>query len=386
MVQTESKSSESKPQPSKRPPASAKAKKPSSGKGLAVLALLIALVSAGGGGYLAYRVEMQHVPQLSDRFLDADALNESIEKLTQRDAQLHDLITGPQDQLSKQFDDHEAALNELRGNLQHAQADLNRKLNESVESLWTGINNQTESDTDAWKIEEIVYLLLFGNERLKISADVQSAALVWRVADEQIDRLGDPRLLDAHSMLKEELKAIEQIKPVDLGSVSNQLFSLLETVDTLPTRDFAVSSQEEQMHNEPADDNSPNVPEKYFGERFLGEIWQDLKSLVIVRKIDETSLPPISPSAAPHLIQNIKLALFAAQIAALRSDEVVFLNNLKYVQNAAQDYLQDSSPEVKQFLGQVNDLARTPVSLNLPDLSGSLTELQDVLSSTEANG
>ena len=385
MAQSESQSNAPKSQPPKRPPAKEKTKKPSSGKGWAVLALLLALTSIGGGAYLAWRVEMQHVPQITEQIIEANSFEESIKNLAQQDQELRNLLTAPQDQSNLQLDNIGAAVDELRQSLQRTDADWNRKLTESVESLWAEIN-QSETDTDAWKIEEIVYLLVSGVERLKVSADVDSAKLTWQVADSQIDRLGDPRVLDAHAMVKDELKEIENLQQVDLAAISDRIFTLIEHVDTLPARDVLMMTENDQALSDVPSETSPEPPQDYFGQKVLNEIWQDLKSLVEVKKIDDTSLPPISPAAVPHLTQNIKLALFAAQIAALQNDETIYRNNLDYVRRTIADSFRQSSAEVKQFLNQVNELAQTPVALRLPDLSGALTELQDVLNRSDANG
>ena len=117
----------------------------------------------------------------------------------------------------------------------------------------------------------------------------------------------------------------------------------------------------------------------------LDEAWQDLKSLVRVRKIDDIALLPLKPGMKAYLAETLKTALFAAQVAALRGEEAVYRSNLEYIQLTIERHYSKNSEEVSVFSEKVEQLIGTPVTMAIPDLSGSLNLLQKVIGKTSVN-
>ena len=346
-----------------------------------VVALVLSLCAVGGVGYLVYLAELQFRPQVASAVGSASQFEHEVLALKQQNEQLSDQLSESDKDVADQIQQQQSTIASLQQAVEATDADLKRRIMETADSVSAQIRDFAHA-SEAWKIEEIAYLLLMGSQRLQISGDVQSARQIWQVADQQLARINDPRLPDARAKVKEELETLEQLELVDVSSVAELILELTSAVDALPIRTppLAQSESSDGDGSLSSDDSQP--ADQSMIDEIVADIWDDLKLLVSVKKIDQTAMPPFNPSLKPQLVDSIKLALFGAQIAALRGNDQIYRGNLAYVQKSIRDHFLESAPEVEDFTRIVDVLNEVSVELNIPDVSASLLLLQDVLSAT----
>ena len=346
------------------------------------VALLISLASAGGAGYVLYRVEFQVIPQFSADTQQIQSVQDQISDLAASTSENKGQTETQLQGLAGQIDQNEDAISRLDGVIQQTQSQVTQQVDGVKESI-SAIYEDQDNDADAWKLEEIVFLMVMAKHRVEIAGDVQSALVVWRVADDQLLREADPRLLDAKLAIENEIAALEALPTLDLGNTAQQLVKLANDVEQLPlnlspTRMFAEVEPDEET-------SSQAVESEVDSETgFVSEVWGDIKSLVRVRKIDANEQSLLKPAMKIYLVENLKSALFNAQVAVLRSDQKVYQENIQYVQNAVSQHFSTDSPDVVEFSNQLNSLIGVELELDVPDLSGSITLLREVLNSTAA--
>ena len=347
------------------------------------IAVLVSVVSLIGAGYLAYRLELQIVPQFDSDVLKSDAIEEQFAKSLQSYETLSAQIDGWDQELKEQIQSQISALKSMEISSRASDAELKERIDNVVESV-SSIYQNLERDSDNWKLEELIYLLLMGNQRLQISGDVDSALVIWQVVDDQLKQNSDPRLQAVKTAINEEIIQLKDLEQVDVATLANQLLQLTESIESLPldttmsiaSVDVAVNAEEDTQQPDESDS---------FWSGMLDEAWQDLKSLVRVRKIDDIALLPLKPDMKLYFAETLKTALFAAQVAVLRGEEAVYRSNLEYIQLTIERHYSNSSKEVSVFSEKVEQLIRTPVTMTVPDLSGSLNLLQEVISKTSVN-
>ena len=341
------------------------------------IAVVLSLVSVCAAGYMAYRLEFQLVPQFSSAIDQIESFGGEISRLSaDADAQ-KDQLGSELQKLTEEIDATGTAVARIEESVQEFDARVKQQV-DGVKNSISALYQEEGDEANDWKIEEIIFLMVMAKHRVEIAGDVESALLVWKVADEQLKRDSDPRLLDAKLAIDNEIAALETAPTVDLGSVANRLLSLANDVADLPLNlspsvigPFAENENEETEQLAEQDDSSNSDA--------LSEVWNDIRSLVRVKKIDVSERSLLKPDMKIHLVQNLQLALMTAQSAAIRSDRQLYQGNLQYVGDAVSQHFSSDSPLVIDFSNQINELIETEISVNTPDLSKSIGLLRQAL-------
>ncbi len=339
-----------------------------------VLAILISLVAAGGSGFVVYRVEQQVMPKL-------DAENQEITTQMQALVVENDnqsaLLKAQEQSLANLTQQGSTSIAELERASLAADEELNRKLEaviESVSSIYENLNQQSGD----WKLNDIAYLLLIGNTQLRVTGSLESVLPIWELADQQLRRNPDPKLLPVSAAVSEEMKLLRSIKPIDIVSISSDLLELSESIENLPLRQSIIEQIDLPVvkpEDVPVVESDQTLIQATFGE-----IWLDLKSLLRVRKSDESSLLPLSPNLKSFAVENIRLAVFSAQLAAIQGEQQLYANNLAHALRLLEKYFSGNSLDVAKVVGRLKELGQKRVKIEVPDLSNSLQLLRHLLS------
>ena len=109
-----------------------------------------------------------------------------------------------------------------------------------------------------------------------------------------------------------------------------------------------------------------------FGSRILG---QATSSAVRACKRDETRIPKLDVSERFLAYENLRLQLVGAQLALLRRDEDVYRETLRQARTWLGSYFEAGDP-LQSFDIRLVELQQIQISLDLPDISGSLALLR----------
>lgn len=330
------------------PPASPERARPSgSGRWAAALALIVALVALGASAYLGY-------------------------ELLYRDATPQDDLAQRLGQVERHAGDTRAAVDELRtgtDRLRTTLAELQSRidaLGETQGTLSAAVNNLQASigrSQMQWQLAEAEQLLLIANRRLQLGRDVQSALAALRAADRQLERLANPRLLPVRREIAREITALEGLERADVSGIALRLGSLAERADEL-----AVDPDLERRAAQVAAAGDGNDAD--------AGIWQDLLSLVRIRRHDEPQQPLLAPEQRYFAHQNLRLMLFGAQHALLQGDIATYEQNLRTAGEWLAQYFDPHAAAVRAAGEEIARLRAAEVAQTLPDISASLEMLR----------
>jgi uroporphyrin-3 C-methyltransferase len=112
----------------------------------------------------------------------------------------------------------------------------------------------------------------------------------------------------------------------------------------------------------------------------LAAFRRQITELVRFRRLDEAALKPLlAPDEAVYLELNLRLMLERAQIAALRGDQLIFDESIGTASDWVREYLNTDEPPVRALLDELSAVQSVQLEGDLPDISGSLNALRDVL-------
>ena len=374
----------------------------SSGRWLAALALLTALVAVFGIAWLYYTL-MMHSPAAG-----------MAERLTGLGAEQARLRTG----LERLAEERQRAFEAFRTDLEERQR---VSVNELAESLG-GRAAATASPQREWQFAEVEFLLRAANHRAIYEGDAGSAIGLLRSADGILSEMGGPAAFGVRSTIASEILSLEQANTVDpseiylrLDAVKRSLAGLtLARPEYAETAPASATVPREETAAAPADGDGNPVPaagramqtgtepagpapgltertlEDTPGQEarstapateareergFLATLGRELGRLIRFRRFDTALERPPAPAESDLLEINLRLMLEQAQLAALKRNQAVYAASMDAALEWARALLDGRDSRVPETIESLEALRHLDLETPLPDISGSLNQL-----------
>ena len=255
---------------------------------------------------------------------------------------------------------------------------LGRKLGE-LETEQQGLRDSSETlyklfgrDRADWQLAEVEYLMRIAQHKLILENDFAGAAVTLQAASDRIALTGDPGLLPVRVTISEEIAELKTRERPDLVGMTLTLARLAREVRTLQPG-FAPRVDESGSDS--------GLPQVQPPEDWRDRLSKFIDSLVVVR---HESAPPTEIEASvanvgETLEDNLKLARWAVldrdarQYARLIDQSLRLLREYYDLDNAANH----------DFMSELQSLQKMQLSPDKPDITGSLRQMQRILSQRE---
>ena len=225
------------------------------------------------------------------------------------------------------------------------------------------------TDRTDWLLAEVEYLMRLANQRLLMSQDVRGAAQLLNAADAILHELDDSALFGIRQKLAEEISALKAAAQIDVEGIYLKIQA---------SADQAVQLRLYQRTNAelpPAEDVASQDWRNRLSSGFARAL-EKLKGYVRIRRNDNVFEPLIAPEYEQILRQSLHLQFEQAQSALLAGNEKLYVLSLQKTHDWIERYYQLDSTAVNALLGAINELKARPVSVEVPDISGSLRALK----------
>ena len=336
------------------PPAPPRKNGSSGGRGLASLALLVALAAGGFGVWQWYQdqgAEDSRSAELEQRMqqLEED-LRQSSEAQTQR---LQDVPRAEQlDETRRLVDD-----------LQRSQQRLRNRLEE-----------QGDARTD-WKLAEAEYLLRLASLRLMAAQDVRSAREMLEAVDQIMRDQPDSGVFAVREALARAQSELSALPDVDRAGIYLRLAALSDRVDQLVALPV------------PAFDPDQVSVEEEYEDRMARRTWAERMLMRLERyvRVDfqrgKVITPLMDEAEMQRIHRTLQLTLEQAQWAALRGEGTVYRSSLERAGEVLEQFFEGENQQVQAMGEQLSQLAERQVSLTPPDLAPVQRALNEYMQS-----
>jgi uroporphyrin-3 C-methyltransferase len=222
---------------------------------------------------------------------------------------------------------------------------------------------------DEWQLAEIEQVLAIAQQQLQLSGNVRAALLALQLAESRLSRADRPQFLPVRRALTRDIERLKSLPALDLPGLSLTLDRLVASVDALP-----LAFEERAERPAPARNGkaAPAPPEEGYLERLGGEVWRELRQLVVVRRVDAPEPPLLPPPQAYFLRENLKLRLLNARMALLSRDEAGYREDLRVAQGWIQRYFDARAKASQAALAQLKQLSAASVSFEPPSIADSM--------------
>lgn len=331
---------------------------------LAILALLIALATLIGGYFVWHEVQRQ-----------AEWQQQVLGQVDARGTALDTRLQTFKDRLDSDL----AAAERSRRELEAAQRNLAGAQSGLEDALGTLRARVSRSHSD-WTLAEVQYLLQVASLRVQLERDVTTAIAALTSADQRLQALADPGFTGVREEIARELAALQAVALPDLPGIALTLDTLAGEVGKLPLKDAQVRA---------AAGESAAVAAEAQGnwwqrtQQVLGNIWDALRSLVVVRRNDAPIGPLLAPEQQFFLYENLRLQLATARMAALRGEMDIYRSSLKTAASWLDTHFDAQAAQVAAARGELERLAALDIRPALPDVSVSLRLLREQMQQIE---
>lgn len=235
-----------------------------------------------------------------------------------------------------------------------------------AESL-AAIQGRMGTSSQDWVYAEVEYLVRMANQRVMMEQDANSALLLLQAADEivrETDGLTAHRLREA---LAQDIAALKTVDSPDTQGIYLELSALVVQVPLLTRPIPAYRAPNLVVERTP---DAAGYLARFFG--LIRRAGDKLAHLVDFRR-DEVAIQRILPPEEEYFLrQNLVLKLQIAQMALLEGNQVVFHSALSEAQVWVSDSFDEENPRTVAMLKSITRLSASQVSVNLPDVAGSL--------------
>ena len=237
---------------------------------------------------------------------------------------------------------------------------------------------------DEWQLAEIEQVLAIAQQQLLLSGNVRAALLALQLAEGRLSRADRPQFLPVRRALARDIERLKSLPALDVPGLSLALDRLVASVDALPLAfDERADRTERPAPAKAAKSAAAAAPEEGYLERLGGEVWRELRQLVVVRRIDAPEPPLLLPPQAYFLRENLKLRLLNARLALLTRDEAGYREDLRTAQSWIQRYFDARAKASQAALAQLKQLSSASVSFEPPSIVDSLEAVRGFKSRRE---
>ena len=272
------------------------------------------------------------------------------------------------DRLDAQQHSHTLLAQTLR-RLEQRQSAIDRQINELLQHFNT-LRRQRGGETD-WKFAEVKYLLRIASQRLALSGDVDTAEAVLHSADALLREIPDPGLIPVRERLIGDINRLQAHPRADFSGVALSLADLASSVQQLPLKTGTVEQAQESQQAE------ANAPLRW--QQLARNVWQELKSLVVITRESGQSTALLAPSERFFLHRNLRLQLEAARLALLARDENQYRASIRACSEWLQEFFDPGAAEVRSARAILQDAAALDLSRRVPSIDATLRAFDEYL-------
>lgn len=231
---------------------------------------------------------------------------------------------------------------------------------EALQALYLEFAN----NRDERVVSEAEQLLIVAGEQLHLSRNLKTALMALQTADMRLQELNKPQAIHLRKLIAKDIERLQALPDVDVVGSSLRLEGMASIVEKLPLMS--------EHHPRVVSDVSAPDYESNPWRRLAGEIWQDLRQLVRIERIDRPEPPLLTPEQSFFLRENLRLRLLTARIALLQRDESSYQADLRAAEDWLKRHFDTSDQHVQSTMASIHQLAGNAINLQLPDISETL--------------
>jgi uroporphyrin-3 C-methyltransferase len=262
--------------------------------------------------------------------------------------------------------------------MQDAIEQLGQKQSKQSDAL-ASLYRDMQGDNEDWAIAEVEYLLIIAMHRLLLEEDVVSALAAMEAADLRLKNLVDPGLLPVRQQLVSDMNQLRAVNHADIAGMAIYLAELVDLAADLPLNSEVITKA---AHSSDEDQIDEGLAAEPFWKRIPRLLWQEIKSLVVIKRTGEAKQALLLPGEEYFLTQNLRLELESARLSVLRADTGNLRASIVLIKSWLRQYFDTRDSAVINVMETLDQMQLIELKPALPDISSSVETLRAYLRGT----
>jgi len=220
-----------------------------------------------------------------------------------------------------------------------------------------GLYLELSRSRDERVLAEVEQMLLLGSQQLQLAGNLKAALIALESADSRLQRADSTQFESLRRAIARDIERLKTAPFLDVVGISQRLDDLAHGVDEMTLATFERPPSLAPAAP-PARDN-PLV-------RMAREAWADLKTLVRVQRVESKDVPLVAPDQQFFLRENLRMRLLSARFALLAREEEAFAADVRSAREWLEQYFDARDRRVAAARAALEQLAQTPVEIELP--------------------
>lgn len=338
-------------------------KQKSGGKGIALVALAVALAVGAAGCFFANK-----------KFNEVEG---QIASLQEQLAQSSKNVVSSQ---MPSFEAEKAQLAQLNGDYQQAlkkiaqleteQSAYARQIS-SLQNQVQKLGSTPQAEPTVWLLSDADFLLNNARRKMVLDNDIDATRSLLLEVNKVLSQLSDPKMVEVREAIKADLEQLASLNKVDQNNVMQRLAQLANLLDDMPMLEnetLAVSSGDV---SDSLADWQANLEKS--ADSFLSHFIRVSDKGKTVEKAF------VAPNQEIYLRENIRLRLQTAILAVPRQQNELYKQSLEAVSTWVRSYFDVKNSSVKNFLAEIDELIEQSIYIDAPTQLQSLTLLEKAM-------
>lgn len=352
----------SEPDPASEPKTASEPKpvsQPKSGRGLAFVALVLALLAFGVSAFIAWQGRaLLGMPEQ----VAGDAESRQAESARQA-ARLTEL--------SARISEQQSALAELRSSVRNSLDDMQELplRVDQLEAQMEEVPGMARKGRAEYLRAEALYYMRIANAQALLVGDADVAVSALELADEKLRELGDPALTRVRAALADEIAQLRAIPSLDRTGISFRLQAIAERVDEWTFRNDVPA------RFETAGSHAGDVEGEDMWARVRKVATDAFSRIVSVKKAEGPPTGQLGAAEEALVVEGIRAELQIARLALINGNGTLFRGSLERAAGLIRDFYPADTAAIRSALETLDELAAVEMPGELPDISRALSLL-----------
>lgn len=233
---------------------------------------------------------------------------------------------------------------------QVGQAERLDKLENTVQTL-SGVYQNIHNNETQRLFADVEQTLAMASETLHITNDVPATLKLLQYADSKLKGVNKPEAIKLYAALQKDIQALQALPMVDMAAEVARIETLLNGIDTLP-----LNIDIQRALSQPTPPVAPVNAGMPWWERIGSSIWNQLKSLVSIRRLDKPEQALLSVDEVNLIRENMKLRAMSARIALMTHNQAMYEADLNALQKYLDLYFDQKEASTQQAAEAINQL------------------------------
>lgn len=237
----------------------------------------------------------------------------------------------------------------------------------AIEALYEELSR----NRNEWRVAEAEQMIDIATQQLDLAGNVRGALLALQLAESRLARSKDAAFAPLRAALARDIEKLKAVPAFDPGALGQQIERLAISVESLP-----LAFDERPAKARSGGGGAPETAGESWYRQLGAEVWQELRKLIIVRRVETPEPPLLPPAQAYFLRENLRLRLLSARLALLTRDASAYRDDLQVAQSWIKRYFDTGSKRTAEVLAELDKLAAAPIRVELPSIAGSVNAVR----------